>query len=252
MKKYKYINNFFINEDKTALKAASKIIPLLINNLKCRSVIDVGCGTAAWLYIFKKNGIREIFGLDSHKNLTSLRISQAEFLTHNLEEKIDLDKKYDLAISLEVAEHINPKESKRFVHDLCNLSNIILFSAATPGQGGQNHINENNLEYWRYLFRENDYFPYDVIRKNFAFIKSIAPWYRYNTLLYVNDEGKLKLSKLFLREIVSDNEGLKSYEPFLWKLRRFILRNLPKCIVNFLSKITIIPRINSILVNLFR
>ena len=244
MKKYKYKNNFFINEDKIALKAASKIVPYILKNIEIKSVIDVGCGTGSWLYIFKRNGIVNILGLDSHKNLSKLRISQEEFINQNLENEIIIDKFYDLAISLEVAEHINPKQSINFISDLCRLSDIILFSAATPGQGGENHINEKNLDYWRVIFRENGYYPYDVIRNKFESEQDIAPWYRFNTLLYVNEQGKLRLSRLFLREFVSDKQSLKSYETFFWRLRRLILQNLPRKLVNVLSKI------NTILCNL--
>ena len=245
MKKYKYKNLFFINEDRIALKAASKIVPYILKNIDIKSVIDVGCGTASWLYIFKKNGILNILGLDSHKNISSLRISQEEFMNKNLENEIISDKFYDLAISLEVAEHINPKHSIHFISDLCRLSNIILFSAATPGQGGENHINENPLDYWRIIFRENGYYPYDVIRNEFASEQDIAPWYRFNTILYVKEEGKLRLSRSFLKKFVSDKESLKSYDTFFWRLRRLILRNLPRKLVNLLSKI------NTIIINLF-
>ena len=240
MKKYKYKNNFFINEDKIALKAASKIVPYILKNIEIKSVIDVGCGTGSWLYIFKRNGIVNILGLDSHKNLSKLKISQEEFINQNLENEIISDKFYDLAISLEVAEHINPKQSINFISDLCRLSDIILFSAATPGQGGENHINEKNLDYWRVIFRENGYYPYDVIRNKFESEQDIAPWYRFNTLLYVNEQGKLRLSRLFSREFVSDKQSLKSYETFFWRLRRLILKNLPRKLVNFLSKINTI------------
>ena len=92
MKKYKYKNNFFINEDKIALKAASKIVPYILKNIEIKSVIDVGCGTGSWLYIFKKNGIVKILGLDSHNNLSKLRISQEEFMNQNLENEIISDK----------------------------------------------------------------------------------------------------------------------------------------------------------------
>ena len=235
MKSYKYKNYFFINEDKLALKAASEIVPYLLENLKLKSVVDIGCGTAAWLSVFKQYGVKNILGLDSHNNLSWLRISPEQFLNQNLEKAIFTEKIYDLAISLEVAEHINPKQSIRFISDLCNLSEIILFSAATPGQGGENHINENSLDYWRVIFKQKGYYPYDVIRDEFASKKNIAPWYRYNTILYVSEKGKLRLSKLFLEKFVSDDKIFKSYETFLWRLRRFLLRSLPRHLVNTLS-----------------
>ena len=201
------------------------------------SVVDIGCGTGAWLSVFKKYGVKNILGLDSHNNLSCLRISQEDFLNQNLEKEIFTGKIYDIAISLEVLEHINPKQSIRFISDLCKLSEIILFSAATPGQGGENHINEKPLDYWRVIFKEKGYYPYDIIRDQFASNKNIAPWYRYNTILYVSDKGKLRLSRFFLEKFVSDQENFNSYETFFWRLRKFLLRNLPRNLVDILSKI---------------
>ena len=246
MKSYTYEDNFFANEDHLALKSAKIIVPYILKHIKLKSVLDVGCGSGSWLYVFQKYGIKKICGLDSHREYKYIRISRDYFKYQNLENRIEIKEKFDLAVSLEVAEHISRSQSQRFVDDLCRGSNIIIFSAATPGQGGENHINENNLDYWRNLFKNNDYYPYDVLRKTFNSNYSIAPWYRFNTLIYANKEGCSNMSYTFLKEYIPERESIKSYESFLWKLRRLIFRLFPNSFVTTLSKL------NTLFINFLR
>jgi hypothetical protein len=65
-----------------------------------------------------------------------------EFVTHNLEATLPLRERFDLAMSLEVAEHLTPGRAESFIQELCGVSDCVLFGAAIPGQGGTNHIHE--------------------------------------------------------------------------------------------------------------
>jgi len=237
VKSYTYEDGFFNNEDRLAFKSAKIIVPYILKHIKLKSVLDVGCGTGSWLSVFQKHGINLVCGLDSHRKYKYLRISRNAFRFQNFEKMIEIPEKYDLTISLEVAEHISPSQSQRFVDDLCKISNIVIFSAATPGQGGENHINENDLEYWRNLFRINGYYTYDLLRKQFDSNFNIAPWYRFNTLIYANKEGTENMSNTLLKEFISENDALKSYESFFWKLRKIIIRFFPHIFVTLISKL---------------
>ncbi|GHA24508.1 hypothetical protein GCM10007989_20220 [Devosia pacifica] len=93
----------------------------------------------------------------------------------------------DLAISLEVAEHLPASRAKGFVSDLTGIAPAILFSAAVPGQGGVNHINERWQSYWAELFAAHGYRPYDLIRPEIWGDHAIPFWYRQNVLLYLSD-----------------------------------------------------------------
>ena len=125
-----------------------------------------------WLrYIFKRfkeNDIHDVLGLGGSwvdRNLLKEYIDEGEFLAVDLECKINYVKKYDLAISLEVPEHLSSDSAAIFVENLVNASDVILFSAAIPLQGGQNHINEQWVEFWQAEFVKYDYVFYDLIRK---------------------------------------------------------------------------------------
>jgi len=60
--------------------------------------------------------------------------------------------RYDMSISIEVAEHLGPDLAQSLVEQIGSSSDIVIFSAAQPGQGGQGHLNERPKEYWEELF----------------------------------------------------------------------------------------------------
>lgn len=91
----------------------------------------------------------------------------------------------DLAMSLEVGEHLEEISADAFVHTLTDFSDVVLFSAAYPGQGGTHHINEQPPTYWARKFRIHGYVPYDIFRARFWDDTSIEWWYRQNVFLYV-------------------------------------------------------------------
>ncbi len=133
------------------LKNPRIIVPEIIKLLDPKSVVDIGCGLGTFLNVFKQFGVNDVLGIDGawvNKDLLFEYINPEEFLEYNLEEEIRLDRKYDLVVSLEVAEHLKKDSADIFVQNLVNSGNLILFSAAIPNQGGQNHLNEQWLTYW--------------------------------------------------------------------------------------------------------
>ncbi|WP_342606843.1 methyltransferase domain-containing protein [Methanocorpusculum labreanum] len=162
-----------------------------------QSVVDVGCGLGTWLSVFKNMYNCDVLGIDGYYvDKKSLYINENEFIPFNLEDRITIDvfgmrEKFDLAISLEVAEHLTEARSESFVHDLTCLSDAILFSAAIPFQGGVNHINEKKILYWINLFKNEGYLPVSCIRTLFKNVQTtnelngIEPWYANNAILYL-------------------------------------------------------------------
>jgi hypothetical protein len=88
-------------------------------------------------------------------------------------------------MSLEVAEHIHPEAAAIFVDSLVRLAPVILFSAAIPGQGGVNHVNEQWSEYWVERFEQRGYEVIDCIRKKLWQNKGVLWSYAQNILLFV-------------------------------------------------------------------
>ena len=182
------------------LRDPKHIIPEIIKIVNPKSVVDIGCGLGTFLYFFKENGVSDVLGIDgpwTNKDMLSKYLNENEFMEKNLEEVFTLDKKYDLAISLEVAEHVSSESADIFVKNLIAAGEIILFSAAIPLQGGQNHINEQWLSYWEEKFSENGYAIHDVIRPLIWNNSEMFWWYRQNMVLvtpndYVLDENLVK------------------------------------------------------------
>lgn len=189
----KYIHEEIVHN----LKSPEIIVPEVIKLINPKSVVDIGCGTGTFLHVFKKYGIRDILGIDGawvEKQLLYKNLTSEEFQEADLEKEIKLNKKYDLVVSLEVAEHLSTDSAEVFVQSLINAGNIILFSAAIPNQGGQNHINEQWLTYWEKLFLKHNYIIYDVIRPIFWDNPNVFWWYKQNIVLIASKDFKLSFN----------------------------------------------------------
>lgn len=195
----KYGNSFFNLLSDGSYKSAQSVLPLISELLRPKSVVDVGCGTGAWLKVFQELGVEEILGIEGeYIKKQKTYIPKANFLYHNLEEDLKIDRRFELAISLEVGEHISERAAPTLVNVLCRLSDIIMFSAAVTGQEGTMHINEQFPEYWASLFMEKNYVPIDFVRQKIWNNKNIEVWYRQNILLYVRKEILMSLPETLI------------------------------------------------------
>lgn len=180
-----YDSRFYDDISITARSSAEHIVPKLVTLLKPTSVIDIGCGTGTWLSVFQDNGVEDFLGIDcAAVPRNALEIPATKYVTFDLSRSFTCERQFDLAVSLEVAEHLPAHCSETFVSSLIRLSPLILFSAAIPGQGGTNHINERWQDYWAELFRSRGYIHVDLIRAEFWENRGVAWWYAQNALLY--------------------------------------------------------------------
>ena len=167
------------------------IVKNILEIIKPKSVVDFGCGVGTFLKAFKENNVNDVLGLDgpwASKDLMSIYLKLEDFREVDLEKEINLDKKYDLAISLEVAEHLSESSADILVKNLTLSSDIILFSAAIPFQGGQNHINEQFVDYWENKFLKQKFVFVDVLRSKIWNEKEVNWWYKQNTFLVIKNE----------------------------------------------------------------
>jgi SAM-dependent methyltransferase len=149
------------------------------------SVIDVGCGEGVWLRQFKRSGAARVFGVDGeYVDPGRLAIDRGEFMALDLEKPFPKFGSFDLALCLEVAEHVSADIAGSLVKTLTSAAPVIAFSAAIPGQRGTHHVNEQWPEYWAGLFREQDYLAFDPIRPHIRSNAAVELWYRQNLVLY--------------------------------------------------------------------
>jgi SAM-dependent methyltransferase len=167
-----YNEEFDKTESGGSRRSAEIVLKLVFKEFgNMRSVIDVGCGVGAWLAVCRELGCTSTVGIDRHiEDAAKLCIGSSDFIRANLEERIKIEKRFDLCVSLGVAEHLSRSRAATFVEDLCTLSDIVLFSAAVPGEGGvnhtgQSHINQQWHSFWVRLFERNGYACFDLIRK---------------------------------------------------------------------------------------
>ena len=129
-----------------------------------------------------------VYGIDGdYVDRAQLFIDEKFFHPANIEERITLERRFDLVESLEVAEHLTPARADSFVEDLTRLSDVILFSAAIPAQGGTNHVNEQWQSYWAEKFLRLGYVGIDCIRPQIWRNLDAGLCYRQNIFIYVKD-----------------------------------------------------------------
>lgn len=156
------------------------------------SVADLGCGRGAWLATCRDLGVRWTVGFDGSWNSQGDMLDQGiEFHPTDLEKALPLADRFDLVISLEVAEHLQPESSDIFVESLSRLSDAVLFGAAFIGQPGANHINTRLHSFWAEKFFERGYVVFDLFRPVFWDDERVEPCYRQNTFLYVKPDHSL-------------------------------------------------------------
>jgi SAM-dependent methyltransferase len=232
----KYDAAFFRYVNSGAIRSAERLIPLLLGELPVKHVLDVGCGQGAWLSVWHRFGV-QIVGLDgSYVNRDHLLIPTDAFLAKDLSEPFELGRRFDLVQSLEVAEHLPESRAAQFVASLVRHADVVLFSAAPKGQGGDYHINEQPYEYWRALFAKHDYVAFDCIRPMLALDSSVEPWYRYNSILYVS-RGKAEQLPVRIRgSRVPDEEKLRDFSPLPYRIRKALTTLLPTSVVTAIAK----------------
>ena len=186
-----YSREFYAEDvNKYARPAAEVIVPLVLELIRPKHVVDVGCGTGTWLSVFRDHGVEDICGIDGHWiDRTALEIPEASFIVADLEKPLRLERRFDLVVSLEVAEHLAAASAAQFVHSLTGLGEVVLFSAALPGQGGTNHVNEQWAAHWARLFRSEGYVCLDPIRPRVWRDERVPPFYAQNILVFCTEQA---------------------------------------------------------------
>lgn len=244
-----YNINFFRTHEQASFASARIILPLVFDLVKPRSVVDIGCGIGAWLAACIEYGIDDVLGVDGdYVELEALKIPRERFTAYDLTKTLSLARKFDLAICMEVAEHLPATAASDLVETLTGLAPVVLFSAAIPGQGGIRHVNEQWPEYWADLFLPRGYTVVDAIRKRVWQSPEVDMVYAQNALLYVREDYLLRYPSLAdERELTFQTQlsvvhpavfaaritvaDLRTYGPKgLFDLQLRLLRSIPRAI----------------------
>jgi hypothetical protein len=141
----------------------------------------------------------------------------------------DLGRRFDVVQCLELAEHLAEHAADGLIESIVRHGDVVLFSAAVPGQGGTHHRNEQPLQYWRETF--------DALRPRIYRNPLVEPWYRFNSLIYANTAGRRRLSAEVLRSEVALEQSLQEYASWPWQMRKAVVRLLPYPVVDRLARV---------------
>lgn len=185
-----YTGAFFDEITPLAFASARVVVPFVHDLVRPRSVVDVGCGAGAWLAVWYEQGVEDGLGLDGdYVDTTRLHIPADEFRAVDLERPPSPDRRFDLAMSVEVAEHLAPAAADGFIALLTTLAPVVLFSAAIPGQGGVEHVNEQWPAYWAQRFAAQGFEPYDIVRPRVWGDPAVASFYAQNLLIFAHPDA---------------------------------------------------------------
>jgi SAM-dependent methyltransferase len=224
----------FYRELDSTRDSAREILPMVVGLLRPASIVDIGCGTGHWLATAIEMGISDVLGVDGDwVTQAKLAIPQEKFLVHNLGTPLKLNRRFDLATSLEVAEHLPASEARAFIELLCDCADTVLFSAAIPGQGGRHHMNEQWPVYWADLFAGFGFHCYDPLRPTLWQNPRVLWYYAQNCMIYARAGSPIQASPVA--------KPLALIHPVLWskQLERLnspgkLLERLPKAFLSVL------------------
>jgi len=152
-----YDERFYAKGDPMKLTSYPRFVEALIRLRSPRTVVDVGSGSGLMLAEFAKRGV-DVTGIEGSRAAIARSGLGDRVMRANLERGVpDLGRHFDLALCIEVAEHLSARSAPRLVEGLTKLSDIVVFTAGRPGEGGLLHVNEQPESYWRDLFERNGY-----------------------------------------------------------------------------------------------
>lgn len=144
-----YDTEYFASVDASSTVGADAMARTLLGKFNASRIVDIGCGTGSLLLAFRKAGIH-VEGFDySEPALGVCREKGLSVQRLNLESgELPPAPQADLAVSFEVAEHLDARHADGYIAFLTQIAPNLAFSAATPGQGGHDHVNEQPHSYW--------------------------------------------------------------------------------------------------------
>lgn len=187
----KYTDDFYQRIVEGSHKSGLNTLGFLRKNYIFDSVADYGCGYGSWLIAARDLGVSKIQGYDGNWiDSSKLAANRIPF------EQLDINAPFkhqgglfDLAISLEVGEHVSNRNDDDLIDALCSLSHVVLFGAAIVNQSGTDHINCQPQSYWVRKFKDRGYEAIDAIRPHIWNSREVHWWYRQNAILYVKTNG---------------------------------------------------------------
>lgn len=232
-----YSPDFYAGVIRGMARSAERVVPLVIEKLQPKSVVDLGCGRGAWVKAFLEHGVTNAIGVDgAWAQKAGLLVPEANFRSADLERELPDIGRFDCGVSLEVAEHLSVAAGRRLVAYLASRCDVVVFSAAIPGQGGTDHITERWQSYWVSIFAEHGYVPATWLRDAIWSDPEVEPWYCQNVLVFSAASGAVAQPATGTLDVVhprmyemklEENSKLRSLDPSMISARTLLRAAVP-------------------------
>jgi hypothetical protein len=185
---YSGVHQAHLGDQEFRILNAFKCLRLVKAHIPFQSVVDFGCGIGGWLVAARQLGATRILGIEGEWiKRSKILLDDADVTVADLaHDKINLNRAYDLALSIEVGEHLPEASANSFCDCLVNAANVLVFSAAIPRQGGVDHINEQKPQYWVDKFWSREFVPLEIIRPSIAGEPRMYQWLQQNLIVFIN------------------------------------------------------------------
>lgn len=187
-----YDRTYFQDIEEWSVAGANAMAESIHRDFRPHSVVDVGCGSGVLLAAVARHGIATK-GLEySDAGLEMCRSRGLEVIKFDIEQGCRCTLRAELVVSTEVAEHLPEACADAFVDLLCQISDQVIFTAATPGQGGDDHVNEQPHTYWIEKFGQRGYLldveTTEKWKQEWSH-KDVASWYRANLMIFRHERA---------------------------------------------------------------
>lgn len=221
---YASLHKVHVRDESVRVHSAERVLRTLFARFAPTSLLDVGCGVGLWLAVAERLGIVDVKGIEGPwVQDADVRISRSNLIVRDLELGFDLERRFDLVVSIEVAEHLSSTAADLFIDSLTRHADLVLFSAAIPGQGGTGHLNEQFPDYWAARFANHGYAPLDFVRRALWTDRSVQVWLRQNVIPFASSRFVEKHA--WARRVAESSGPLSMVHPELYNAVRPKARN---------------------------
>lgn len=172
--------------DANALPSAGDVMQVVLECFAPKSVFDVGCGNGIYLAEAASMGLLAA-GCDGSEVAVKLAPRGALVFQHDLKRRLRLNRRFDVCLCFEVAEHIPRWRCRNLIESCSDVSDTIVFSTPTKGEGGIDHINEQPQEFWDRLFSDRNFHCDELmtvrVRSEFR-SRHVVKWLADHTRIY--------------------------------------------------------------------
>lgn len=182
----------------------------LWERLSPKSVLDLGCGIGGYLAALQRWGVNEICAVDGFEKTPGLHCPDV-YRQHDLEEPLNLGRQFDLVMSMEVIEHLDPSREGILLDSIeRHAQDWILFSAADVNQPGRGHVNCRPVSHWLNCWEKRGFVPDTFASLAFRSLSSFT-WFRRNPILLARKGTPISESNFNTEDLLRFAD-----EPYPW------------------------------------